>query len=106
MVDVLERRWVEIVDGASLTGVLHYPECFSDKFKNRLDDRIIELSGSLLPSELVQVSKQSITAEMVAFALVVSSMYVDTVQEGGEEASFIACVEESSLSRGQERQGP
>jgi hypothetical protein len=56
VVRAFERRWVEIIDGKVFAGLLHYPECFSQQFLNRVDDRITETAESLLPADLVLVS--------------------------------------------------
>ncbi len=51
----LERRWVEIVEGQVFAGLLHYPDCFTEQFLNKIDDRITECSENLLASDLVLV---------------------------------------------------
>ena len=56
----LERRWVEIVDGRTFVGVLHYPECFSEQYLVKLEDRMTELAETLSTSDLVLVSEPSL----------------------------------------------
>ena len=51
----MERRWVEITEGRSFVGVMHYPECFTEHFIVKLEDRMIELAEMLPTSDLVLV---------------------------------------------------
>ena len=55
LVKTIERRWVEISDGRAFVGILHYPECFSLQFLDKLDDRMIEVAEGLSPAELTMV---------------------------------------------------
>jgi len=55
VVRTFERRWVEIVDGRTFCSLLHYPECFSETFLNKIDDRIAECAESLVLEDLVLV---------------------------------------------------
>ena len=52
----LERRWVEISEGRTFVGVLHYPECFSEQYFVKLEDRMTELAEILPTSDLILVS--------------------------------------------------
>ncbi len=54
----LERRWVEVVDGRAFVGILHYSDCFSEQYLNKIDDRITEMAESLVPSDLVLVCRK------------------------------------------------
>ena len=56
VVKSLERRWVEIVDGRTFVAVLHYPECFSEQYIVKLEDRMTELAETLPTSDLILVS--------------------------------------------------
>lgn len=53
----IERRWVEITDGRTFVGVLHYPDCFSEQFIVKLEDRMTELAETLPTSDLVLILK-------------------------------------------------
>lgn len=57
IVKALERRWVEVTDGKSFVGILHYPDCFTEQFLNKMDDRIIDVAESLSAEELVMVNE-------------------------------------------------
>ena len=55
VVKSLERRWVEITEGRTFVGVMHYPDCFSEQFIVKLEDRMTELAETLPTSDLIIV---------------------------------------------------
>ena len=58
----LERRWVEVVDGKTFAGIMHYPECFTPQFMNKIDDRVIDTAENLLPQDLTTVGDEILDA--------------------------------------------